>query len=48
MVCFAEVDAIYRLPFARSKIRELTNDMGVLPVLLGMYEPKPLLAAENR
>jgi hypothetical protein len=32
------------LPIARAKIREMTNDMGIIPVLLGIYEPKPLQA----
>jgi hypothetical protein len=30
------------IPFVRAKLREVTTDMGVLPVLLGMYEPRPL------
>jgi hypothetical protein len=33
------------MPFARSKIRELTNEMGIIPVLLGMYEPSALQPA---
>ena len=35
------------IPIARAKIRELTNDMGILPVLLGLYDAKPLPPSEE-